>query len=333
LSGGILIKLKEEIMVISDSKKQDNEHLFQIISKARSLAEDSGNCVTVLCIGNYSKEQLSEYIKYGADTVLLNNQINYPTIKAFCDIATEIIKFQKPKVILFPASHFGKAAAAVLSTRFEAGLTADCIEVEVNENKDFFFSRAAINDSVIARIQCINCKLMMCTVKKDVFVKKQFENDRQGKIEEFNYEIGGGYEENYFEVIESLEIFVKPTIDINKFPIVFCIGRGVHTEEMRNRIFELAQKFGAGVVGTRTAVEDHLVEKERQVGQSGKSISPHIYVGFGVSGTSQHMVGIKNASIIIAVNNDENAAIFDYADYSIIEDLNVVVDEMERMLS
>jgi len=326
------IKSQSEILVICDTEKYDSEHILQTATKARALADDCGKDVAVLCIGHYNEEQFNTIRQYGVNTLIICEQAKKLNVWDFSDIVSAVIEQRKPEVILFPASDFGKSVAAILSTRFEAGLTAECIDIEVNSNADFCFSRAAISSSVIAKIRCVNCYMKLCTVKKDVFIKKKYSDTLTGQIEKFTFNLGDEKPGVNFEILDIYKSEGKEKIDISKYSIVFCIGRGVKSNGTKEKIYKLAEKCGAGVIGTRAVVEEHMLEKERQVGQSGKSISPRIYVGFGVSGASQHMVGIKNAGVIIAINNDKNAAIFDYADYAIVDEVDSVVAEMENLL-
>lgn len=319
-----------EILVVCDAKEYDSEHSLQIITKARVLANECGKDVLVICAGQYDEKRLKELITYGANNVIIYESIEKIEVNEFADIMTEVIKEHRPEVIMFPASNYGKAVAAILSTRFEAGLTADCIDIEFTD--DFCFCRAAINNSVIAKIKCTNCDIKMGTIKKDVFAKKEYEGKINGTIKRMEFSSNKINYDDTAEIIESTKIKVKQYVDINKYSIVFCIGRGVNKKQTRDKIFNIAQKYGAGVIGTRAAAEAGMIEKAYQVGQSGKSISPNIYIGLGVSGASQHMVGIKNAGIIIAVNNDENADIFNYSDYSIIDDVDNIISEMEKLL-
>ena len=322
------MKGNHEILIVSDSENYDHEHILQITSKARELADKCDMKVSVLCVGREDEKKFKKLMEHGADTVILSEQDYAPGVRALADVSSGVIRERNPAAVLFPATNTGKNVAAVLSVRFGAGLTADCIEIEATEDGDFYFYRAAINDSVVAKISCINCDIRMCTVKKNVFLQRT-RTGGEGALERFDFKTRP---EEMIRLLGSVMKKRAKTVDIGAYRVVFCMGRGVKTTEMRDRIAELARKCGAGIVGTRAVVEEKLIEKELQVGQSGKSIAPQIYVGFGVSGASQHMVGIKNSDVIIAVNNDRDAAIFDYADYTIEEDIDVIVGEMEEAL-
>lgn len=321
--------MKREIAVICDSTMFDCEHILQIVSKARNLGEQSDKSIAVLCVGILEEKAAEQLFSYGADRIMVCREEEQFDLNYLQDVMISMVKQMEPAVVLVPATRDGKAIAAVLSTYFEAGLTADCIDIDFDVDGELYFQRAAINDSVIAKIKCINCSMSMGTVKKDVFVKQKLLQKKQGIVEEFEYKGKTEQQSMHYEVLERIAREVKKDIDISKFSKVFCIGRGVKSKENYERICKLAEKYGAGIVGTRAVVEDGLMEKDRQVGQSGKNISPHLYVGFGVSGASQHMVGIKNAEIIVAINEDENAAIFHYADYSIVEKIEDILAVLE----
>lgn len=305
--------------------------MIQLVSKARRLADESNMNVAFACIGAEHKEQFKRISTYGVNTIYFTEYEKMTDEIAVSDILGNIIKEMKPRVVLFPATDFGKAVAAILSTRFEAGLTADVISLDYEEGT-FNFSRAAINDSLVAKIQCINCDIMMCTIKENAFAMGKCDN-----VEEANVVMMEVPEIQVDRVakkeILSTKIVEKEEIDINQFSIVFCLGRGVVLSNTKDRIVKLAEQLGAGIIGTRAAVEDKICSKGLQVGQSGKNISPKLYVGFGVSGAFQHMVGIKNADIIVAINQDKNAPIFQYANYAICEKIENVLEEMETQVS
>lgn len=330
--GGLKIKERNRIYIISDNEGYASEHILQLVTKARMLADSYDMTVSVVCIGEADEKAFEKLKEYGADIILFCVQQKTLGIRDYSDIVADILRHKAPRVVLYPASSFGKQLAAILSTRFEAGLTADCTDIQFDEEDGFLFYRAAINDSVIAKIKGIHCQCTMCTVKKNVFIKRPYSALAAGVIENHVFSLQEQQIQSQLEFFNIVKAEERAAIDINKYSVVFCIGRGVKEEKVRKRIFSLAESCHAGVAGTRAVVEDNLIDKDRQVGQSGKSISPRLYIGFGVSGASQHLVGIRNADMVIAINNDENAAIFNYADYSIVEDVEVIVEEMERLL-
>ena len=318
---------EKRIVVVCDNRSEPEKHILQLISKANELALQNGSKVCVICPPEWKYEDYQMLAEYGADEVIAPES-GEMQIRPYCDYIEKNIVGKNVFSVLYPATSFGKSVAARISVRIGAGLTADCVDIGYDEQGKIWVQRAAMNDSVLARIKCINCDISMCTVKADVFqIKKTVKNSARiiicGKLTK---------SELPYSVIESLKKDTEFDVDLNQYKKFFCVGRGVKNAETCERIKNLAEKFGACVIGTRAAVEDNIIEKTYQVGQSGKNIQPELYVSFGVSGASQHMVGIKGECTIIAINIDENARIFDYSDYKIVADLNDIIEQIENYI-
>lgn len=323
--------MEGNISVIFDPQDCDNEHIIQVISKVRSLVEKINQRVIVFCAQNIDNSGRQLLFRYGANEIIICNKKEELEIIQVVEITYEMALKYTPKVILVPATNRGKAVAAMLSIRLDAGLTADCIDIDFDESGELYFKRTAINDSVIAKIEGMNCSIKMGTVKKDVFSKKEYEITENNIVSAYSCnKLTDIYQSNW-KIVDIEKKEPVKEIDLNSYKIVFAIGRGIQSRKLYERICVLAEKYNAGIIGTRAAVEEGLIERERQVGQSGKVISPNLYVGFGVSGASQHIVGIKDAGNIIAINSDKNAKIFEYADYAIVEDVEHIVDELEQI--
>lgn len=318
---------EEQILVVCDDIAEPENHILQIISKAGELAAQNKCGVCVICPANWKYEEYQKLIGYGADEVIAPES-GKMQIRSYCDYIAKVIGEKKVIAVLYPANSFGKSVAARLSVRLGAGLTADCVEIGYDEQGKIWVQRAAMNDSVLARIKCINCDISMCTVKADVFQIRKAEG-HSGKVI-----IEGKLTESVlpYSIIESIKKNNEDTVDFNQYKKFFCVGRGVKNAENCERIKNIAKKCGACIIGTRAAVEDNIIDKVYQVGQSGKNILPELYVSFGVSGASQHMIGIKGDCTIIAVNSDENARIFDYSDYKIVSDVNDIIEQMEKLI-
>ena len=322
--------MNKEIWVVCDHVPDGKaDIIFGMLTKAFDLAKKADCHTTAVCFGKHSSEYMQELFYYGTENVLHIEHDNVST-EIQSKILCQVISQRKPVLIMFPASEYGRRMASYVSDEFEAGLTAECIEIEFGENKNFEYKRAAINSSAIVTIQCINSDVELCTVKENIFIPKRLNEPLDGKIEKNIYD--ETFSDIFSDAITVLEKEEKITekLDINSSKIVFGAGRGIKDAETVELLFSVANKIGASVVGTRAIVEENLIERFRQVGQSGISIRPEIYICFGVSGASQHIVGIKNAKIIVAVNTDENAPIFDYADYIIHDDAVKVLKEIEE---
>jgi len=309
-----------------------SEHSHQLLYKAHSLLEENEATISAVCIGDYDYDLLRSLSKYGADEVIYSKEvcIDYRQIST---VLSNLIQSAdaKPKLILFPATEWGKCVAADLAIKIGAGLTAECIELDVKKAKNeyqFTFTRAAINSSVLAQIQCINTTIDMCTCKKNVFTAAELTLDKDVPIHERKSK--SVYLPSSVSRILHSELvdYKEKNVALENSHIVFGVGRGVKDKSDLELIEKAAKKYNATIAGTRAIVEEGLIEKRCQVGQSGISISPQLYVAIGISGATQHIVGIKNAKTIISINIDSNAPIFSYSDYCIVDDYKKILPEL-----
>lgn len=319
----------KEIWVICIDMKHEMTSILQLINKSYDLSRLKEVNNVAVCIGANEGESVKQLSENGADYVITAKyQGNEKTELA--EILKQLIRMYEPEMIMFPGNSVGKYLAAICSTVFQAGLTADCIDISLADDGDYVFSRAALNDSVIANIKTVHSNIKMCTIKKNAFPNKNYVFEKECKVIDFTYSIN--VDKNKLEVFEREEVSaVEDNINWQNAKIVFAIGRGVTSQTYLDYIYELAHRYDATVVGTRAAVETGMIGGKRQVGQSGYSICPDIYIGFGVSGACQHIVGIKNAKRIIAINKDEKAPIFDYADYKIVDSVESIIDEWIKL--
>ena len=321
----------DSIWIVSDYKDCENDYIFQLVSKAYELGNYRNTIITVIYFGQINQEHLENVFQYGADKILIIEHIDMK-IDEKISILEEMINKYKPTLLMFSDSREDKNLAASLSVKYECGLTADCINIEINNEGTYIFSRAALNNSVIAHIKCINSIIQMCTVKRNVFNEKIVNIEPIINIEKYEYEKqkkSSRY--SGVNIINKEELQYKVNnFDWQSSKIMFAVGRGVSDLNTLDMIRRLAEKYDAELIGTRGAVEEGLIDKSRQVGQSGYSVSPDVYIGFGVSGACQHIVGIKNSKLIIAINNDKNANICKYANYIIIEDIKAILNELLR---
>jgi len=321
---------KEELWICCDAN--DMEHSSQIISKLYSLRKKSDFVVASICIGDFQESQFEKFHECGAEIIHTNHQAKIEDIKDYSNVLCNMINKIKPKLILFPSSEKYRIVASIISTRFEVGLTADCVDINLDSNNDFVFARTALNSSTIVNIKGINSWFSISTVKKNAFTCiKCEEQNKLCKMEHEFPEIVHQEGQNMVLIDEIKDNgILEPQLHYGR--IVFGVGRGVQKKKTFELLKQIAARFGAEIVGTRACVEDGIMNKSRQVGQSGQSINPKIYIAFGISGASQHMVGIRNTDIIIAVNKNREAPIFKYANYAIVNDVECVVEELAKIL-
>ena len=288
--------------------------------------------VTAICFQHIDNNQIELLSSYGADKIICcrSNLLNiYEKIEALA----YLINQKQPQLLIFTASSEGKIIAASTSTIVGAGLTAECIDLQYESNGKYIFSRTALSSSVIANIVCINTNIQMCTVGKNVFSSCCSPNRPLAEIAEI--EKSGNIIPNESRNILSL-LNQAPLNDNVDFPIetaeiVFAFGRGLNQSKGIKELKVLASKVHAEIGGSRAVVEEGLLPKSRQIGQSGISISPKLYMAFGISGASQHIVGIKNSSCIVAVNSDPYAPIFEVANYCVVDDCLNIITELNKL--
>jgi electron transfer flavoprotein alpha subunit len=304
--------------------------VLTIVDKLRKLSVSVSGIVFVICNGRQEEAKLSEIANYGAHKVIVCNEEKEPS--SYIEFCETFIIENQIGLITFLDSAAGKELAAILATSLGGGLTADCIDIAYNGNGQFIFSRVALNDSVIAQIVCINTRFQMCTIKENTLKKDGGFQYERGEIEAYSKIATKNKIEQNVKVLSRTPYERKSNAQIQKAKKIFGFGRGIKSLDNLEKLKRLAKKYSAEVGGTRACVEENWLDEEHQIGQSGISISPQIYVAFGISGASQHIVGTQNAKIIVSVNNDEAAPIFQYSDYVLIEDTSVIIDELIHIL-
>lgn len=317
-----MTSMNKIIWVVGVKKESSNmDYILQLVGKARELALKDERVVTVL---NFTLNELEKKDLYrcGTDKILA---VKTDMMESYVDYVENLLKEQPSKIVILPSNQYGKEIASTLATRLSAGLTADCIGVDLEDGK-LTYTRAAINSSVIAKIQCINTELEMCTVRKNVF-PITFREQTEGQYEEVVYESEKS-SRNDITVLESIKDTVQKIVAIEKASIVFGVGRGASDEKTLSLVNKIAQRLGAAVVGTRVVVEEGIFTREFQVGQSGITICPKVYIALGISGAIQHIVGMKDSLLIIAINKDAGAPIFQYADYCIVDECYSILEQM-----
>ncbi len=297
-----------------------------IIRKLREFGEYKLGKVFVFCRGKIDISKRKCFLENGANKVIVCDSNK----KTFIEMCREWIEKNQIGLIVFSDSMDNKEMASILAIMLDGGLTADCIDIEYTKDNQFIFSRAALSDTVIVKIVCKNTRYQMCTVKRNSFF----------------YEDGKTYTDGTIEYIEPIEHIEEQRVEIlgrknkaTKFESiamankVFGFGRGIGSYENMEKLKVLAKYCSAEVGGTRAVVEEGMIDETHQIGQSGICISPEVYVAFGISGASQHIVGIKNAKVVININKDKSAPIMDYSDYVFIEDSSNLINNMLKILN
>ena len=298
---------------------------FELLGKAGELAGKLGTTVSAVLCGYNVGELADELFEFGADTVVL---VDDPLLK---DYMTEpyaqamygVIDYFKPEIVLYGATTIGRDLAPRVSARVHTGLTADCTKLEIeDETGRLLMTRPAFGGNLMATIICPDFRPQMATVRPGVMQRKEREKGRRGTVMPFKYRLE---KNNCF--IEILDVIKKQNeaVNISDAKILVSGGRGVGSRENFKMLYELADALGGRVAASRAAVDAGWVDKELQVGQTGKTVRPKLYIAVGISGAIQHLAGMEESDIIIAINRDETAPIFNIADYGVVGDLNKVV--------
>lgn len=293
---------------------------LELLGEGRRQADKLGVKLTALLLGDNVAHLADELAKHGADEVLVaedKNLAHYTTdayTKVICDLANE----RKPGILFVGATFIGRDLGPRVAARLNTGLTADCTSIDVEvENGDLLATRPAFGGNLMATIACPDHRPQMATVRPGVFEKVNT-NGADCKIEKVAVQLSDS--DVRTKVLETVKT-AKDIVDISEAKIIVAGGRGVGSKENFDLVKELAEALGGVVAGSRAAVEKGWVENAYQVGQTGKTVKPTIYVACGISGAIQHVAGMQDSEVIIAINKDETAPIMQVADYGIVGDL------------
>ena len=316
---------------------------FELLGKAKDLAKDLDTDVTAILIGYQVKNLADELAAYGADKVIV---VDDPELKEYrtepyTHAMASVINEYKPDIVLVGATAIGRDLGPRVSARVATGLTADCTVLEIGDfpinpipnqeqkHNQLLMTRPAFGGNTIATIACPDNRPQMATVRPGVMQKIDRIDGAKAEVTLFNP--GFTPDNKYVEILEIVKS-VKDTVDIMDAKILVSGGRGVGSAENFKILQELADVLGGTVSCSRAVVDSGWMERDYQVGQTGKTVRPNLYFAIGISGAIQHVAGMEESDIIIAINKDADAPIFDVADYGIVGDLNKIVPALTASL-
>lgn len=304
---------------------------LELLGKAQDLAGTLNQKVSALLLGDQISNLSETLIGYGADNVYL---AEHPGLKdyrtnAYTSVIEELVNQYKPNILLMGATHVGRDLAPRVSRRVGVGLTADCTELTIDPEEGILLqTRPAFGGNIMATIANRYSRPQMSTVRPGVMEVLEKPGNK-GDVIKHEVELK---EEDIGTKILEIVREEKKGVDITEAKVIIAGGRGVGDAGGFRVLEELATLLGGEVAGTRIVVEEGLVPVENQVGQTGKSVRPELYIACGISGAIQHRAGMMNSRYIIAINRDSRAPIFQVADWGIVGDLNKVVPEMIEQL-
>ncbi len=305
---------------------------LQLLGGGRQLADNLGFELCAVLIGHEIRSLADTLIAYGADKVYVADAPilkNYQT-DSYTGVIVDLIKTHNPNIVIYGATHIGRDLAPRIARRLEVGLTADCTELTIDEEEKLLLqTRPAFGGNVMATIICPTTRPQMATVRPGIM--KELEPDETRKGEVIDSEVKVTEKDMLTKIIEIVKEKRK-TVNLEEASIIVSGGRGVGGKEGFKVIRDLAEVLGGEVGGSRVAVEKEWIEQDHQVGQTGKSVRPDLYIACGISGSIQHRAGMQNSGIIVAINKDPDATIFKIADYGIVGDLHEVVPALTKAL-
>ena len=316
---------------------------FELLGKAKDLAADLNAEVAAVLIGSDVKGLADELAAYGADKVIV---VDDPELKEYrtepyAHALASVIEKYKPEIMLVGATAIGRDLGPRVSARVKTGLTADCTQLEIGDfpinavagkeqkHNQLLMTRPAFGGNTIATIACPDNRPQMATVRPGVMQKIAKIEGAKANVEEYNP--GFTPDNKYVEIMEVVKS-VSETVDIMDAKILVSGGRGVGSAENFKILEDLAEALGGEVSCSRAVVDNGWKAKDLQVGQTGKTVRPQVYFAIGISGAIQHVAGMEESDLIIAINKDETAPIFDVADYGIVGDLNKIVPELTKQI-
>ena len=345
--------MSKDLYVVAEQRDGEIAKVtLELLGEATKLAADLGEKVVGVLMGDGIKGKAQEMIEAGADKVIviedpmLAEYVTEPYTKAL----TALIKEYDPNIVLFGASSIGRDLAPRVAARIHTGLTADCTHLDIDMEKYFEFlhatstadtdaiakklgmddktlkmTRPAFGGNVMATIRCADYRPQMATVRPGVMKKIAPVAGKQGTVEEFKVDFTP---EDMNVTIKELIKQTHKAVDITDAKVLVSGGRGIGSADFYKELQKVADLLGGEISSSRANVDAGWIEKSRQVGQTGKTVHPKVYVALGISGAIQHKAGMQDSELIIAVNKDETAPIFEIADYGITGDLFKVVPLM-----
>ena len=316
---------------------------LELLGKGKELAAKLETEVTAVLIGYNVRNLADKLAEYGADKVILvdDPELEVYRTEPYAHALYSVINKYKPEIVLVGATAIGRDLGPTVSARVATGLTADCTVLEIGDfplaavpgqeqkHNQLLMTRPAFGGNTIATIACPNNRPQMATVRPGVMQKIEPIAGAKAVVEEYN---PGFTPNNKYVTIKEVVKAVSDTVDIMDAKVLVSGGRGVGSAENFKILEDLAEVMGGTVSCSRAVVDSGWKPKDLQVGQTGKTVRPQIYFAIGISGAIQHVAGMEESDIIVAINKDETAPIFDVADYGVVGDLNKIVPALTQKI-
>jgi len=297
---------------------------YELIGKGRELAKARDTQVTAVVLGHNVGALSKKLAQYGADRVVLVDDpaLEIYMTEPYAKALSEVVQAYKPEIVLYGATAIGRDLAPRVSARVHTGLTADCTGLEIGEDGNMLMTRPAFGGNIMATILCQNHRPQMATVRPGVMQRISAVEGADCPVEECKVpNLADSVNVEILDIIKK----VGERLDIMDAKVLVSGGRGMGCAENFAMLEELADALGGTVSSSRAAVDSGWQPKDRQVGQTGKTVRPNLYIACGISGAIQHLAGMEESDLIIAINKDESAPIFETADFGVVGDACKIV--------
>ena len=322
--------MSRDIYVFAEQRDGNIQKVaLELIGKGRELADTLNQNVIAVLLGNEIKEKAKSLIKAGAGGVIVveDAMLAEYTTEPYAKAVAAVIREKDPEIFLFGATAIGRDLAPRVSARIHTGLTADCTGLDIDEeSKNLLMTRPAFGGNIMATIVCEEHRPQMATVRPGVMKALAVDESRKGDIEVMDILFSAAD-----QTVELLEVLKeeRQIADITEAKILVSGGRGMgNAENFYELLNPLAEVLGGAVSASRSAVDSGWIDHECQVGQTGKTVRPDLYLACGISGAIQHVAGMEGSEYIVAINKNETAAIFEVADLGIVGNVNTLLPKL-----
>ncbi len=325
---------KGVLVFIEVSEGKVAEVGWELLGEARKLATKVDQDVQAVLIGSDVEKFAKDAISHGADTVYVVDDPSYKEYitKTYCKALVQVIEKHKPDIVLIGATPLGRDLSGAVATILKAGLTADCTGLDIDDvNKKLLSTRPTFGGNIMATIYCQKGKPQMSTVRPRVMKMPEPDPKRKGNI--IKESIPVDPKDLTVKILEFISDSCLEAVEIEHAKILVAGGRGVNSPQGFEKLKEFAKLLGGELCGSRPMVEAGFIAPDKQVGQTGKTVKPRVYIAVGISGAIQHLVGMQNSDVIVAINSDPNAPIFKVASVSIVGAWQNVIPALMEELS
>jgi len=331
VADGVDISLYKNVAVFIEQRENVIAGVsYEMLGEGRKLADQLGEKLVAVLIGNDMHNEAEKLIKYGADKVCYYNGESLASFldDTYSKVITDFIKDEKPSIFLAGATATGRSFIPKVAAQNRCGLTADCTRLDIDLQKRLLLgTRPAFGGNLMATIICPNHRPQMATVRHKVMKPASKNEGHTGEIVVHN--IGADYVKERSRILDIIKE-VESTINITEADVIVSGGRGMQNADNLELVRELAEALGGAVGASRAVVDAGWIPYSHQVGQTGKTVCPKLYIACGISGSVQHMAGMQSSDFIIAINKDPDAPIFQIANLGIVGDALQVLPELTK---